>query len=335
MDKNNKKLHGQFYTITNPFHNQLFLNWFNNIPNIKKEIILEPFAGANNIVQMIKEFYKNQWKCYDIQPNHELNKCSEFIIKQNDSLNNFPKGFRVSITNPPYLAKNSATRDKLEYPNTSYDDLYKYSLSVMLQNVDYIAAIIPESFITQNLFHERLFGVVSLNCRMFEDTEVPVCLALFSPTSDVRKQEIGEDFYVYRGNVCFGMYSELKNQLDKFLNTNEKIEWKFNNPKGEIGLYAVDSTTSRSIRFVSGDEINSSKIKVSSRGVTRISGLPQGIDFDDFIQEANKKLDEFRNKTNDVFLTSFRGLRKDGEYRRRLDFALAKVILNNAIEELK
>ena len=32
---------------------------------------------------------------------------------------------------------------------------------------------------------------------------------------------------------------------------------------------------------------------------------------------------KFRNKTNDVFLTSFKGLRQDGKYRRRLDFNLA------------
>lgn len=331
MDNNKKKMYGQFYTTVNPFHNQLFLNWLNNINNGNKEIIVEPFAGSNNIVDMVQDFCKNDWACFDINPNNDENRVSRFQVAKNDSIRNFPKGFNIAITNPPYLAKNSATKDGIFFPDTEYDDLYKLALSVMLDNVGYVAAIIPESFVTQNLFHDRLFGVATLNCRMFDDTECPVCLAMFMPEDDSRKKVLGSDFHYYKGNVNNGLYSQMQAQKEIFEKEQANINWKFNIPTGEIGLFAIDSTASKSIRFVEGEEISEEKIKVSSRGVTRIAGIPSGLNSRELIGEANSVLNDFRNKTSDIFMTSFRGLRKDGDYRRRLDFALAKVILNHSI----
>ena len=43
----NKRLRGQYFTITNPFDTVAFYRWIDEMPNEKKqEIILEPFAGA-------------------------------------------------------------------------------------------------------------------------------------------------------------------------------------------------------------------------------------------------------------------------------------------------
>ena len=39
-------------------------------------------------------------------------------------------------------------------------------------------------------------------------------------------------------------------------------------------------------------------------------------------------LNDFRRETYDIFLTPFKGLRKDFRYRRRLDYALARNIVN-------
>lgn len=333
-NNNNKKLHGQFYTTANPFANDLFMKWFEKIKDHKNQVIIEPFAGSNNIVQMVGEHYQNKWACFDIEPNNEMNKVLAYPIIQNDSLLSFPTGFNVAITNPPYLAKNSATRDGLPFPDTEYDDLYKYALSVMLKNVGYAAAIIPESFTTQNLFHDRLFGIATLNCRMFDDTECPVCLAMFIPEEDKQRLRLENDFHYYKGNVSLGYYSDIQAKLEKYAKENQQANWKFNVPSGEIGLYAIDSTKSKSIRFVEGEEIAEEKIKHSSRGVTRITGVPIGVPVDDVIKQANKVLDSFRTETSDLFLTSFRGLRQDGDYRRRLDFTLAKMILNRSVSRV-
>ena len=43
-----------------------------------------------------------------------------------DSLNDFTTGYEVCVTNPPRLAKNSATVRGLPFPDCDYDDLYKF-----------------------------------------------------------------------------------------------------------------------------------------------------------------------------------------------------------------
>lgn len=324
-------MHGQFYTIVNPFNNDLFYKWIDTIDNFKNTEILEPFAGANNIVKMINDLgYKNQWACYDIEPG-EINNFPSFTVNKKDTLLEYPSHYIVAITNPPYLAKNSATRSGLPFPKTDYDDLYKYSLYIMLKNTQYVAAIIPESFITQGIFHNRLFGIISLTSRMFDDTDCPVCLALFVPEEKKSNIKLDiNDFFIYKENVSKGKFSDIKAKRIKAKSLND---WKFNVPNGEIGLFAIDNTKTKSIKFVLGTEIDSYKIKVSSRGVTRIKGLPEYVNINIFIKEANKEIDNFRKNTNDLFLTAFRGLRKDGYYRRRLDFNLAKEILSYTFEK--
>ena len=329
-----KRLLGQFYTTTNPFVNEPFIKWLRAIPDIHKLELLEPFAGANNIVSLYRELdleFDNSWKCFDIVPrDQDEPDASGFKVEKRDTLKNYPRGFSVAITNPPYLAKNSASARGLSYQGGTYDDVYKYALHVMLQHTQYVAAIIPESFITQNLFHDRLSAVISLTCRMFEDTEVPVCLALFVPSES---KSSTSDFEIWAENRRLGTYERLKTKLNKF--TGPKQPWKFNDPDGAIGLRAIDNQLSASIRFVKGQEIESSRISVSSRSLTRISlsGLSTR-DAGRLVVAAQKLLEDRRKSTKDVFMTAFKGLRKDGKYRRRLDFAQARDILDTAYAQL-
>ena len=52
--------------------------------------------------------------------------------------------------------------------------------------------------------------------------------------------------------------------------------------------------------------------------------VPWDVDID----RLNAKLMDIREKTHDVFLTAFKGLRRDRYYRRRLDWALARSIID-------
>ena len=303
------------------------------IPENKKQTIIEPFAGANNIVKMVKDLgFTYNWSCYDIEPNKN-NVAPEFDIMQKDTIKNFPNNYFVGITNPPYLAKNSATRSGLDFPDTIYDDLYKVSLDVMLNNLDYVAAIIPESFVNADIFHDRMYAFVSLTCKMFEDTDCPVCLALFIPTEQKTEIKLSkDDFFVFRQNKKIGRYKALESKKPK---SSLSIDWKFNDPAGSIGIKCIDGTLQPSIEFVKGSSIDKNKIKISSRSLTRVSGLPNDIALDKFLAKCNKILVQYREDTFDIFLTSFKGLRKDNKYRRRLDFANAKVLMNAAVEELR
>lgn len=326
INPDNKRSLGQYFTIQNPFLTIPFLKWVKEIaPVVLDTTILEPFAGANNIPAMILQdnILLNEWDCFDVFPS-EINRCPGFEIKKRDTITDFPQGYKICITNPPYLSKNSATRRGLPYPDTTFDDIYKLCLKIMLDNVDYVAAIIPETFITSGLFTERLKYVISLTSKIFNDTECPVCLALFNP-------ETSEDFEIYRLNERLGTYLELsKGKIVPLIN----VEWKMNVKDGNIGIICIDNTKEPSIRFCNGEEISPSVIKVSSRAKTRVSGLPPDIDLFVFINKCNEILEEYRIKTEDIFMASFKGLRSDNKYRRRLDFATAKQIMSKTVEIL-
>src|SRR5256885_12189742 len=153
-----------------------------------------------------EEGYNFDFVSYDINP-------GSLEVKKKDTIQDFPQGHKLIITNPPYLAKNSACRKKIDFITTKYDDLYKLCLEIMLKNCDYVGAIIPASFINAELFHERLHSYTLLSSQMFTDTENPVCLALFSsqPSNSV---------WLYENDKYVGELYSLKEQVAEILANN-------------------------------------------------------------------------------------------------------------------
>ena len=325
---------GQFYTRVSPFQFARFQTWLTGIPNISTLKFIEPFSGSNSIIRMITNDFPlikaQQWSAFDIDPEaHERSLVPEVKARTRDTIQSFPAGFDVCITNPPYLAKNSATRKGTTFNFGAYQDVFEIALREMLNACGWVAAIIPESFLTRGIFHNRLEFVISLTQNMFDDTEFPVCLAVFSPSPS-------SDFEVWRNDTWLGNFSDLELARDAILPKRSGRMFQFNDPDGAIGLFAVDMTKGPSIRFVDGHEIDPKEIKHSSRAITRISTrFPLGdISHETLTVEANAVLDSYREKTHDVFLTSFKGLRADACYRRRLDWNTASLILSSALGRL-
>lgn len=320
----NKREFGQYFTVNNPFDHPLFKEWMSLNGCESKDVILEPFAGANNILKLMYESgYDNPWKCYDIDPSNE-NVFPQYKVEYKDTLKEFPEGYKICVTNCPYLGKSSARRRKINY-TWKEDDLYKVCLNKMLDNCEYVAAIIPESFITAKIHRDRLWGVISLTCKMFTDTDCPVCLAMFTPNGSFNQTKI------YSNEEYLGTLEELSN-IDLIIEDTKYNQWVFNDKNGSIGVKTVDNQKENDCKFFDGDLINPDDIKVSSRAFTRISGLPYNVNKEDFIFICNKILDDYREKTKDVLMTSFKGLRSDGKYRRRLDFKTVRCILNKALK---
>lgn len=333
MTMNNKIERGQFFTEKNVFTLKPFQDWWNIIPSNIKHTILEPFAGANNIIKLLNEINLiNDYKSYDIEPKDDN-------VIERDCFLDFPKGFGCIITNPPYLSKNSASKKKIDIKFGIYQDLYEISLNKCLDNCKYVAAIIPESFITTNRFKDRLYSVISLTYSdMFSDTEHPVCLALFVP-------EYVDNYSIYKNNDFIGKSQNLEKIKNNIFALNQKdkrdIKVRFNIPQGNIHLLAVDNNfDSSGIYFTTKEVVKESEIKISSRARTRINLLIDGeiitnINIlENIINEANNILKEYRKATSDVFMTSFKGLRRDNYYRRRLDFDTAKKIIMKATEKV-
>ena len=326
-----KRGKGQFYTRQNPFELTPFLEWLLNINKFSEIDILEPFAGQNNIPKFLRDSgLTNNFVCYDIEPQKSV--LDGIVVHQRDTINVFPTGYTLTITNPPFLSKSSASRHKLEFPeNCEYDDIYKLCLSLMLENVPYVASIVPESFITSGKFRDRLHTYISLTGEYFTDTETPIGLALFN-------KEVSDDFIIYRNEEKLGEYKELQvfdvnnNKLDNILN----VKIIFNNPHGKLGLHAIDGTNKK-IRFVNGSEINHTKIKHYSRTYSRITltgEIMDFIDMNELIIVCNEILERYSNKTDDVFLTSFKNKNNSGLYRRRIDWKTTRNIILLAVHKI-
>lgn len=313
-DTNQREL-GAFYTQGNPFIFEPFKKWFSQLNNAIP--ILEPFAGTKQIAKLVDEAgLSAEWNFFDIDPSLQG-------VAKNDSIANFPQGYEAVITNPPYLSFHFARRKGLKLEKTlflGYQSLYQTSIQLALNSSPYVAMIIPESFITSGLFTERLQAVISLPFEMFSDTDMPTCLALWGAESTA-------DFEVWRQNKFLGNYSELVGVLKP---TECARRIKFNEPLGNLGFRAIDDSVSPSIYFCEPHEIPLEKVKVSARLLTRVH-VENIDDVDGLRTEVNQLISIWRKQTQDVALTAFKGIRRDGLFRRRLDYANARALLSQAI----
>ena len=306
-----KRKHGRYYTRASPFSLPPFLEWAKEI-NLPRRLVLEPFAGQGGLVDMLRAAgLCRRFRSYDAHP-------AATDVARRDTIRDFPTGFSVCITNPPWLARNSAARRGLSYPSTIFDDLYKHCLKLCLRNCEYVGALLPASFLQSGLFRGRLSRYILLHSLPFTDTENPVCLALFNPSET-------DDALIYYDDDFVGKLRELEEYLPD--GRSENVELRFNDPDGRLGFVAFDNTATASIRFCLAEEIRGCQIKHTSRFITRIGG-----DFEvsnSLVSRLNGELGRLRGKTRDVFLTPFKGLRADGDYRRRMSFGLARGLLLN------
>jgi hypothetical protein len=320
-----QKILGQFFTKKNIFKNKIFQNWFLSISEKSRKTILEPFAGKNGLIDMLDELKLiDSYQSFDIEPQHEN-------VQQNDSILSFPQGFNVCITNPPFLAKNVASRKNIPVLIEPFSDLYEKCLDLCLKNCDYVAAIVPESFIVSPFFKTRLYAVISLTSKsLFQHTEHPVCLALFNPTKT-------SDYLVFQDEKLLGNYNEKLNEINDWLKEDENSRITFHDKSGQLGLFNIDATNiDKIMHFSFGELIEPKDVGYHARLRTRIKILAPTdkpltkAQLTSFIKTCNKVLAEYRTKTNDIFLTSFKGLRSDGFYRRRLDYSTARLIVAKA-----
>ncbi len=308
-----KRARGAYYTLHNPFDHPAFIDWA-KAADLSRTRVLEPFAGENSLIDHLHgmEFAK-KFSAFDIAP------AAEKVVKR-DTLADFPRGYDICITNPPWLAKNSATVRGLPFPDCPYDDLYKWSLDICLRHCRWVAALIPESFIRSGLFHRRLTDFISIRKRLFVETAHPVGLALFAP----QERAGGDDFKVWSDSDSLGHWQALRCRWLPPLKTLGR-RLVFNDPKGNLGFIAFDNVREASIRFCEAEEIADYEIKQTSRFITRIRAPAAPP-----IPELNARLKEFRHKTGDIFLSAYRGLRHDGHYRRRMDWKTVRTVVEQA-----
>lgn len=305
-----KRQNGQYFTKGDPFKLRPFQEWADRA-DLHGSEMLEPFAGANDIVTHLKKNgFIAKYRSFDIKP-------QEATVEKRNTIASFPTGFRNCVTNPPWLARNSATRQKLTYPDSAFDDLYKHCLDLCLANCDFVAALVPATILQSGLFRARMESYILLHEELFDDTENPVCLVLFDKDETATTR-------VFHDTRFVGDLADLEDKRPEPI-TDRKL--RFNDPAGQLGFYSFDNTHERSIMFCHGDEIDPVAVKESSRFITRISG-DFGRSINGFVRKLNTALERMRDATHDVVLTPFKGIRDDGEYRRRMEYSLTRDLIN-------
>lgn len=290
----NKQLLGQFYTTSDPFAgSDAFLLWNEKRPkNVK---VLEPFAGAG----MLYSYLNEDWIGYDIDP-----KLDSIIRK--DTIKNFPTGYEVCITNPPYFAKTTISRKKINLL-IKYQDLYLDCLELMLNNCNYVAAIIPSTFYNTGLFQDRLIAWDKLDREVFSDTDVPVGVAYFTPKAEKTSLFVN------------GKIIEEKEP------GKVKSNISFNVSHGNYVLCAIDSTKGRNIRI--HNDIENFDLEKYLKHTSRNYSLfysENNLDID----KINSFINDWRDDTKDFYLTSFKSTMKNGLYRKRMNFNILKWIIS-------
>lgn len=289
------------------------------------KIAFDPFAGGGDLLNVAKKIGFRKIKGFDIDKS--LN------WEYNDSLLTIPKvNSSIIITNPPYLTNYSAKRKGI-YENVKkyfdvckYDDIYQLAIEKCLVN-DFGIMIIPETFINSKFPKNRLVSITIIEDQLFNDTENPICVICFD-----NKNKRYDQIDVYKNDELLGnlgFFEKMRRVPHK------NIHIKFNVRNGQIALRAVDTTNpQKPISFMRPEEIDYDlvDIKHSSRLITVIEVNANEKVIDKIIEYSNNLLFDFRKKTNDVLLSPFKGNKKNGERRRRLDYLTARAFLEDAYE---
>jgi len=320
-----KRSLGQFFTKNHFWLKNHILEF---IKKTKSEIAFDPFAGGGDLLKIANEIGFSKTLGFDID------KSLNWQI--NDGLKNIAKIKKsIIITNPPYLTNYSAKRKGI-YKNISqyfksckYNDLYQLAIEKCMENNDYGIMIIPETFINSSFPKNRLESITIIEDLMFNDTENPICVICFN-----KRNKKHNEIKVYKNEN----YIKTLGELEKMRKIPKKhINIKFNSLKGQIALRAVDTTKiNKPIQFMKPEEIDYdlSTIKISSRLITLIEIAIEEKFLNKIIEFSNNILFDFRKKTNDILLSPFKGNKKNGKRRRRLDYKTARAILEEAYEQI-
>jgi hypothetical protein len=322
---------GSFYTTDPSWLNEPVRLFLEEALVASKGRVLDPFAGDGHLLELVGEVFRG------VEPQLQATgfDISGSSWPLNDSLVSIPNpSGAVILTNPPYLANHSAKRKGVDslvnkyFELSSQDNLYKIALEKSLDASDYVVAVIPETFLLSSFDKSRLVRAVVIEGELFGDTEAPALVACFGP-------ENTSDAEIYVGSEFALTVSELKKIRTPIL--EKKHKRVFNDPSGRIGLRAVDASDGiQLIEFYQAKDFQYpvKSVKVSSRLMTYLE-IPSLRDSDvmEVVSKANEVLREIRSSSMDLALAPFKGNDLNGRRRRRLDYALARIILDTATSE--
>ena len=343
-----KKSLGQFYTT----NYDRILKDMQFPSTTDPPIIIEPFAGAGDMLKFIKnpDFY--QIEKYDIDPKQP-------DIEQRDTLTNPPQyKDKFVITNPPYLARNKS-KDKTLYDKYDVNDLYKCFIKNLINDPPNGGIIIiPLNFwcsirkTDQQLRCDFLehFEIKLINIfeeQVFDDTSYTVCSIQFSKKRSAVPTSIQMMIYPSenRLNIILNMENDyiIGGEIYKLLQdaniTVERLTKKNKTSKciTNINIKCIDDSEE--------SKIGLSIVKDEDRHIDetpKLSGRSYGTLIIEpaislerqhaLVEKCNKYINEQREKYHSLFLTNYRESKSIA--RKRISFNLMYEIVNYVLQTL-
>jgi len=327
------------YEVLKPFINTY-------AKNINFNHIIDPFAGEGHLLRLVEN---KRVTAIDIDPDVKpdiIANSFTSIPKQSDET--------IIITNPPYSHRHILQKqDQRHYKivtEAGYTDLYEYAIKRVIdqcQNL-HMFALIPENFIASRTvklraeIYKRIRAIQIHELSTCQDTDQPTIMIYLAPTECNQT-----DLWLSATRI-----GAIKIKPDGFRPTiqcrNNYVEFGIKEGQSQkcrdnsILLQATDGgTPDNRIKLMRvSDHFKGMKHfinKISDRAYIQI--VPHKVMTEDQINILiiyfNKWVDNWRKSTHGLGLTSFRSnvARNGINFRRkRIDFKLARLIINYIIE---
>lgn len=303
-------------------------------PFVKDKKVVDPFAGAGDLLSWALNNRALSAKGYDIKPANES-------IGYNDSFKD-PIDYSglFVITNPPYLIKGKSV-DKSVFDLYKTDDLYKAFILSIIGKVDEGIVIVPINFLSSedSKIRDKFFSqyqIVRLNLfeeQVFDDTPSTVCAFYYK-----KGKNQPFDFCTFPSNTTSTVSLEKKyeykygNDFYEYLDCPSVLKCSrlvVGNKEPNVNIHISCLDGGSSTNRIKASICEPYYGKISDRAKLSIS---TNIDLSSQDQEAlvklfNEILEKFRLQYNSLFLPNFR--QSSSLYaRKRIPFSTVYKLLN-------
>lgn len=333
----NKQQWGQFFTT----HYQYILqNLY--IPEGVTHI-LEPFAGAGDLLKFLPDKSSYTVECYDIEPQHSM-------IIQRDTFSNPPcfQG-KFVLTNPPYLARNKS-KEKQVFHKYGANDLYKCFLRILIQTPCQGGILIvpvnfwcsPRDMELRKQFLQQ-YKIVHVNIfeePVFQDTDYAVCSFLFlqrTTCSTTTTNSIPIMLFPEKKNLELVLNEENKYMMGGEIfqlprtyqySITRRTRLNKDKPFTKILVKCIDDEKPIQLSITETSYVDETP-HLSARSYATLviePTLPEEQQ-SQLVERFNQFLTEYREKYHSLFLTTYR------EYqRKRISFDLVYQIVGHLLE---
>lgn len=337
-DPTKKQIWGQFFTTN---YQKILKNL--EIPHDITHII-EPFAGAADLLQFIHDRPSITIECYDIDPK------KEGIVKRDIFQEPPCYDEKFVLTNPPYLARNKS-KDKKYFDKYQVDDLYKCFLKQLLCSnplggiliipVNFWCSVrksdmgLRRDFLTKysvlhlNIFEEQVFTDTTYSVCAFQferrcQENLPIHVSIYPlpqhfsvHLSKTNHFLIGGDIYNLKRTHTYTITRLTKHNKDK--------------PYTTILLKCIDDEQPIGMSIVSKENVYIDETpNTSARSyATLVIDPPISLEQQQLVVDGfNVLLHKYRTDFHSLFLSNYRE-----NQRKRISFDLAYHIVGHLLEK--